>query len=110
MILPVGAKLLICHRRLYAEDNPRYFFGEVEMYSEGIAKVNGYSWARDQVSGFRRKSGRRTKLIAPASGSLIVYEIPADVDIENVRIEQPDVHSVIAADGAGFKMDLAERV
>ncbi len=110
MILAAGAKLLICHRRLYAEDHSRYFFGEVEMYAEGIAKVHGFTWARDHVSGFQRKDGRRTKLIAIASGSLMVYELPKDVDLDEIRIEQPNTHRVIATDGAGFTMDLGERI
>ena len=46
MILANGTKLLICHRRLFADDNPRYFFGEVEVYADGVAKVTGYTWAR----------------------------------------------------------------
>ncbi|MCP5055725.1 MAG: hypothetical protein GY937_03250 [bacterium] len=109
MLLSEGTKLLICHRRLFADDHLRFFFGVVEMYSDGIVKVSGYSWARDQISGFQRKSGRRTKLVAVSSGTLIVYEIPSDVDLEAVRIEQPDIHRVIATDGAAFQMDLAER-
>ena len=110
MILANGTKLLICHRRLFADDNPRYFFGEVEVYADGVAKVTGYTWARDQVSGFQRKADRRTKLIAVASGSMIIYELPKDVELEEVRVEQPSVHSVVATDGKSFTMDLAERI
>lgn len=110
MILSNGAKLFVCHRRLFSEDHSRFFFGTVEMYAEGVAKVSGFTWTRDPTHGFQRKSDRRTKLIAIASGSLIVYEIPGEVDVEEVRIEQPSGHTVIATDGAKFRMDLSERL
>lgn len=109
-MLSQGTRLLVCHRRLFAEDHPRYFFGTVESYHDGVAKVSGFTWTRDPTHGFQRKSDRRTKLIAVASGSLIVYEIAAEVDVEQVRIEQPGGHTVIATDGAKFRMDLSERL
>jgi hypothetical protein len=49
MLLSNGAKVLVCHRRLFAEDQARYFFGVVEDYCEGIAKVSGFSWTRDEI-------------------------------------------------------------
>ena len=110
MLLVQGAKILVCHRRLFTEDHPRYFLGSVQMYAEGIAKVSGFTWTRDPTHGFQRKADRRTKLIAVAAGSLIVYEIPPEVEIEDVRIEQPGGHTVIATDGAKFQMDLSERL
>ena len=110
MLLLNGARLLICHRRLFPEDHPRLFFGTVETYAEGIAKVSGFTWTRDPTHGYQRKADRRTKLIAVASGTLIIYEISSDVDVEKVRIEQPGGHTVIATDGAKFRMDLSERI
>jgi hypothetical protein len=110
MLVSSGAKLLICHRRLFPEDHVRYFFGSVEAYSEGIAKVSGFTWTRDPTHGFQRKSDRRTKLISVGSGTLIVYEISPEVNVEDVRIEHVSSHSVVATDGAKFQMDLSERL
>lgn len=109
MLLPNGTKILACHRRLFPEDQPRYFFGVVEAYMEGVAKVSGFTWTRDAANGFVRKRDRRTKLIAVASGSVLVYELPSQVDVEAIRIEQPSGHVVIATDGDKFRMDMAER-
>jgi hypothetical protein len=109
MLLSQGSKILACHRRLFADDSPRYFFGVVEGYCDGIAKVSGFTWTRDSAHGFQRKSDRRTKLIAVGSGSVIVYELPTEVDIEAIRVVQPGGHAVFATDGAKFQMDLAER-
>lgn len=109
MLLPNGTKILACHRRFFPEDQPRYFFGVVEAYIEGVAKVSGFTWTRDPTHGFQRKPDRRTKLIAVASGSVLVYELPPQVDIEAIQIEQPGGQAVVATDGAKFRMDLAER-
>ena len=72
MLLVQGTKLLICHRRLFPEDPVRFFFGTVEEYSEGVAKLSGFSWTRDSTRGFQRKSDRRTKFVSIASHALIV--------------------------------------
>ena len=109
MLLSKGAKILACHRRLFPEDSSRYFFGVVDEYCEGVAKVSGFTWTRDSSHGFKRKSDRRTKLIAVGSGSVIVYELPAEIDVESIRVEQPGGHAVLATDGKKFHMDLAER-
>ena len=110
MVFSKGSKILISHRRLFKEDQPRLFFGVVESYFEGIAKVSGFTWTRDPAKGFQRKSDCRTKVVALTSGSLIVYEISSEVNIEDVVIDQPDAHSVIATDGFKFQMDLSERL
>jgi len=110
MLLSDGARVLVCHRRLFPEDHPRYFIGVVEAYSDGIAKVSGFSWTRDASRGFQRKADRRTKLISVAAGNLIVYEIPRETDVEEIRIEQPGGHVVTATDGGKFRMDLSERI
>ena len=47
MLLSKGAKILACHRRLFPDDGVRYFFGVVEDYCDGVAKVSGFTWTRD---------------------------------------------------------------
>ncbi len=109
MLLASGSKLLICHRRMFHEDQPRFFVGVVTACDGGIAKVAGYSWTRDPSAGFVRKEDERTKIVALTSGMVIVYELPMEVDVEEVRIEQPGGHAVVLTDGHSFRMDLAER-
>ena len=110
MLLALGTKLLVCHRRLFADDHPRFFAGVVEAYESGIAKITGFTWSRDPARGFQRRAEARTKLVAIASGTLMVYELPAEVNLEKLRIEQPNVHAVLLTDGVSFQMDLAERL
>ena len=110
MTLSTGTKLFISHRRLFKDDQPRFFFGVTDDYSDGIVKVTGYTWTRDPTHGFQRKQDRRTKIVALTSGTLIIYEISGETDIDNLQIDQPDAHTVIASDGSNFKMDLSERI
>ena len=110
MLLSNGARLMVCHRRLFPEDQVRFFFGTVEAYSDGIAKVSGFTWTPDPTHGFQQKADRRVKLISVVSGNLIVYEIRGEVDIDNVRVEQTDGHTVVVTDGSKFRMDLSERL
>ena len=110
MPLSTGAKVMVCHRRLFPEDYVRFFFGSVEAYADGVAKVSGFTWTRDPTHGFQRKADRRTKLVPVASGSVIVYEIPSEVDVEAVQIEQVAAHTVAATGGRKIPMDLAQRL
>ena len=110
MLPASGAKLLVCHRRLFREDQPRFFAGVVKASESGLVKATGYSWTRDPAHGFRRKEGERTKIVALNSGMIIAYELPMEISIEKLRIEQLGGHAVVLTDGAEFRMDLAERL
>ena len=109
MVLASGSKILVCHRRLFNEDQPRYFVGVVKACDGAIVKVAGFSWTRDPAAGFVRKEDERTKIVALSSGMVLVYELPMEVDVERVRIDQPGGHAVVLTDGRSFRMDLAER-
>jgi hemoglobin-like flavoprotein len=50
MRLKEGDKLLIVHRRLSGEDNPRFFVGAVNAYEVDIAKAVGNSFLRDMAN------------------------------------------------------------
>ena len=108
MLLEPGNKLMVAHRRLFEKDAPRFFVGEVLAYQDGIVKLRGYSFVRDISSGrLLRKDDPRTKLVALASGSCIVYQLPDPVDVASVEIEWSHRDLLLKADG-GVIMDLAE--
>ena len=110
MLLEIGAKVLVSHRRLFPEDQGRFFVGSVVGCEAGIVKVTGLTWTRDPTHGFHRKRDLRTKLISLHSGTQIVYELPTNVEVEALRLEQPTGHTVILTDDAKFQMDLSERI
>ena len=109
MILAQGSKVLVCHRRLFEDDQPRLFAGVTDAYENGLAKVEGFTWVRDQTHGYVRKDDRRTKIIALASGSVIVYELPREVDIESLFVEECGHQRLLLKDGRKFCMDVSER-
>jgi hypothetical protein len=111
MVLTPGDHLLVAHRRLFADDQPRFFVGRVDELDGGILAVTGYSWLRDPVAGgFQRKDDLRTKLVAITSGAIIVYRLPRALALESLRLERVGEHGIFLVDGAGFRMDLAERL
>lgn len=108
MILGTGAKLLACHRRLFEEDHVRFFVGTVTDYEAGIAKVRSFTWTRDPSHGFQRKSDERTKIVPISSGAMLVYELPTEIEMSELRIEQRG-YQVHLTDGKKFRIDLSER-
>jgi hypothetical protein len=108
MILSSGSKVLIVHRRLFEDDHPRFFVGQIDAYENGIAKVTGFTFAFDIFDGhFDKKIDQRTKIFSITSGNVFFYELPRDVKIPNLKFEH-ERHFVHLIDGAGFKMDLSE--
>jgi len=110
MILETGSKVLIAHRRLYEADHPRYFLGIVEGYEHGLARVCGHTFVRDGYQGeYRRKNDERTKVVAIASGTVMLYALPSCVDLASVSFNN-EGGDLWLVDGLGWRMDLSESV
>lgn len=109
-LLDVGAKVLVCHRRLFPEDQPRFFVGRVDGCENGVAKVTGITWTRDVSHGFHRKKDLRTKLISLHAGTIILYELPREVEVESLSLLQLSASKIALTDGEKFEMDLSERI
>ena len=110
MLFEPNARILVAHRRLFPEDSDRLFFGELLAYEDGVAKVRGRTFLPDPYrGGYQRKDEVRTKLVAVASGNIMVYELPATLQLEHLRVETQGVFTRIT-DGAGFHLDLSEHM
>ena len=108
MLLQSGDKLLVVHRRLFERDGSRFFVGDVEAYEAGIVRVAGYTFVRDPIGGtVSRKNDARVKLFSLSSGSLMVYVLPRDLNVESVRMVAEEA-SLALTDGHAFRMDLSE--
>jgi hypothetical protein len=87
---------------------PHYFVGRVDAYESGLVKATGHSYIRDPVTGgMIEKTDPRTKILALASGALLVYQLPAATALETLTFTWADGR-VTAADGQGFTMNLGE--
>ena len=108
MMLKPGAKVLIVHRRLFEKDSARFFVGIVEEFEAGLAKVTGCTFCRDLMTAHvQKKDDPRTKIIAIGSGTVIVYLLTGEPQIDKLHFVQAG-NKLKLTDGGGFQMDLTE--
>ena len=107
-MLREGDKVLVAHRRLFRGDMAHYFVGQVDDCEAGLVKVTGNSYVRDPYTGSMvEKTEPRTKILSLASGTLIIYHLPADTAIEALGFTW--AHGRLSAsDGRRFTMNLGE--
>ena len=108
MILTQGEKVHIIHRRQYEKDHHRHFAGVVEAYEGGVARVTGNVYTVDPVKfTFLRRAETRTRLVAIASGDVLVNVLPASVKIDKITYKQQR-NAVRVTDGSDWYLDLSE--
>jgi hypothetical protein len=108
MLLKAGDKLLIAHRRLFENDEVRFFAGQVQDYEGGVVKVRGHSYVRDVIAGqVIEKAEERTKILSLSSGTLLVYQLPDNVELDALKFVVSEAQLSLT-DGRGFTMNLAE--
>ncbi len=108
MLLKKGDKILVAHRRLFEKDEVRFFVGQVEDYEVGVVKVKGHSYVPDIISGqMIEKPDERTKILALSSGTLLVYQLPDALALDELKFVMKD-GSLSLTDGMVFTMNLAE--
>ena len=101
--------LLVCYRRLFQNDEIRFFLGVVDDYESGLVKLTGHSFLRDSITGqMTEKSGQTTKIMSLSSGSLIVYLLPDSVNLETLHFVQQKMRLSLV-DNSGFSLDLTEK-
>src|ERR1041385_1736255 len=89
MILKQGEKVHIIHRRIYEKDHHRHFFGTVESYEGGIARVTGHVDTVEPVKfSFMQRPEARTRLVSIVSGDVLVNILPASVKLEAIVYKQ----------------------
>jgi hypothetical protein len=108
MILQKGEKIHVIHRRYFEKEPHRHFVGVVDAYENGVARVSGHLYAVDFVKfAFFRRPEPRTRLIAVASGDVLVNIIPPGVNLEKVVYMQ-DKKCVRVTDGDKWHLDISD--
>lgn len=108
MILAVGEKVHVQYRRRFGDDERRHFVGEVEWYSDTIARLRGFGFLYDTSRGeFVRRSAERTRLVPLTTGE-IVSLLPADAVVANARYERDEDGALVVTDGETFTLEVAE--
>ena len=73
-MLKEGDIILVAHRRLFENDEVRFFVGCVDEYEDGIVRVTGRSYIRDVIDGrMVEKAEKRTKLLSLSAGTFFFY-------------------------------------
>ncbi len=108
MLLKEGDTIFVAHRRLFENDELRFFVGRVDAYEEGVIKVTGRSYVRDVIGGrMIEKADKRTKILSLSSGTLLVYQIPEAVTLDALKFVDEEGRLSLA-DGKDFTMNLTE--
>ena len=108
MILKPGEKIHVIHRRYFENESRRHFVGTVECYENGLARVGGYVFGLDRVKfTFVKRPELRTRVVALASGDVLVNIIPDHVKLEDVvyKVHNKDLR---VTDGSDWYLDLSE--
>ena len=103
-----GDKILISHRRLFKDDAPRFFVGEVVAYDSGIVKLKGFSFSWDYTGGsFVKKDEPRIKIVSLSAGNVFAYQLPEDTFVGKTEFVNRRGTTMLT-DGASLDMDMAE--
>jgi len=107
LLLQPGEKVFIVDRRLFEEDIPRHFVGEVEMSSPVGFRAKGYPYYHNSMLGnFVRKNNPRTRVFT-FDNNLIINVLPDNCDIEKIEHILADSGTILT-DSRSFKMDVSE--
>ena len=109
MILEQGDNVLVSHRRLFESDEARFFVGRTIACEDSLVKAEGYSFVRDLASGhIIKKEEKRTKVLSLVAPGQLVYQLPADIDVDAVDIASGNGDAMLVC-GRRPIMNLSER-
>ena len=107
-ILDSGDRVLIITRRLFPGDVPRHFVGSVDRATQNAIVAHGYAFVRDAAQGdFVRRKGQRSRVF-PLDNHIVIFVLPDDVEIGQVRYEHRDGKELTVTDGKQFRIDISE--
>ncbi|HVC43697.1 MAG TPA: hypothetical protein VND20_02700 [Candidatus Binataceae bacterium] len=103
-----GDRVLIIDRKLFKDDNTRFFVGVIEEYDEVAVRVRGYPFHLSpyEVSGSERHGDERSRVISMSAGDLI-YLLPANVEPVKIQLRRSP-KSLMLTDGESLSLDLSE--
>ncbi|HZO83323.1 MAG TPA: hypothetical protein VFB33_16635 [Candidatus Binataceae bacterium] len=103
-----GDKVLVIDRKLFHDDNTRFFVGVVEEYDDGVVRVRGYPFHLSpyEVTGIERHGEERVRVIA-VSGDILLYLLPRETEITKMQMRRSP-KSLQMTDGGEVTVDLTE--
>jgi|SRR6185312_1165800 hypothetical protein len=108
MILRVGEKIHVIHRRYFEKEARRHFVGVVDACEGGVIRVTGHVYSVDRVKYlFVRRPEIRTRIISLVSGDVLINVLPDSVNLEKIVYKQ-EKKGVRVTDGSAWHLDLSE--
>ncbi len=103
-----GDRVLIVDRKLFKDDNTRFFVGVIEEYDDVAVRVRGYPFHLSpyEISGAERHGEERIRVVSLFAGDLI-YLLPRDLDPNKVQLRRSP-KSLMLTDGEALSVDLSE--
>ncbi len=111
MVLVVGEKIHVITRRLFEGDVQRHFAGEVEVATESVVRVWGYTFVFEFdaiVYRFVRRPETRIKVVSLADANNIINVIPPEVKLEELEYKTSAEKHLVVTDGKTFRLDINE--
>jgi hypothetical protein len=101
-------RILVIDRKLFKDDNTRFFAGFIEEYDEVAMRVRGFPFHLSpyEVSGAERHGEERVRIISMAAGDLI-YLLPRELECSRLQMRRSP-KSLILSDGEEYSLDLSE--
>lgn len=103
-----GDRILIVDRKLFHDDNIRFFVGEVEEYDDGIVRARGYPFHLSpyEVTAIERHGEERMRVLS-LSSAVVVYRLTRETDIEKLELRRSP-KSLQLTEDARVLVDLSE--
>jgi hypothetical protein len=103
-----GDKILVVDRKIFHDDNTRFFVGVVEEYDDGVVRVRGYPFHLSpyEVTGIERHGEERVRVIA-VSGDILLYLLPRETEVTKMQMRRSP-KSLQMTDGGAVTLDLTE--
>lgn len=108
-MLKQGDKIYLILRKLFDGDRTRHFVGEVLEMSSTVVLARGYAFVHDSFTNdFVRRDDTRTRIISLVDAANIIFVVPEETIIEDVRFEVNSRNQHVITDKASFVMNLSE--
>src|SRR5271168_1827042 len=96
-----GDRVLIIDRKLFKDDNTRFFVGVIEEYDSVAVRVRGFPF---HLSPYEISGAERVRVISMSAGDLI-YLMPREMDTAKVHLRRSP-KSLMLTDGESYTVDL----
>lgn len=111
VVLVVGEKIHIITRRSFEGDVQRHFVGEVEVATESVVRVWGYTFVFEfdaMMYRFVRRPETRVKIVSLVDSGNIINVISPEVKLEELEYQTSAEKHLVVTDGKTFRMDINE--